>query len=141
MQADLCVSFLGWRLYDSRSLSLLGCGTAYIVDFNFPEDARWNGERQAVEFGVEIGERRGVVRVPRRVAQGGRACRHSWRYVTLKDWMSAFIKRHPASLHVSSYDVGTPDEGVSVRSHAWGERVRGHRPRANDRGADNSRPD
>jgi hypothetical protein len=34
-----------------------------------PEDARWNAERQAVEFGVEIGEYRGVVRVPRRVFQ------------------------------------------------------------------------
>jgi hypothetical protein len=33
----------------------------------FPEDARWNAERQAVEFGVEIGEYRGVVRVTRRV--------------------------------------------------------------------------
>jgi hypothetical protein len=30
---------------------------------------RWNAERQAVEFGVEIGEYRGVVRVPRRVFQ------------------------------------------------------------------------
>ena len=36
---------------------------------SFPEDARWNAERQAVEFGVEIGEYRGVVRVPRRVFQ------------------------------------------------------------------------
>ena len=35
--------------------------------FNFPEDARWNAERQAAEFGVEIGEYRGVVRVLRRV--------------------------------------------------------------------------
>jgi hypothetical protein len=35
----------------------------------FPENARWNAERQAVEFGVEIGEYRGVVRVPRRVFQ------------------------------------------------------------------------
>jgi len=34
--------------------------------FTFPEDARWNAERQAVEFGVEIGEYSGVVRVPRR---------------------------------------------------------------------------
>jgi hypothetical protein len=33
------------------------------------EDARWNAERQAVEFGVEIGEYRGVVQVPRRVFQ------------------------------------------------------------------------
>jgi hypothetical protein len=33
----------------------------------FPEDARWNAEREAVELGVEIGEYRGVVRVPRRV--------------------------------------------------------------------------
>ena len=37
--------------------------------FTFPDDARWSAERQAVEFGVEIGEYRGVVRVPRRVFQ------------------------------------------------------------------------
>jgi len=37
--------------------------------FTFPEDAHWNAERQAVEFGVEIGEYRRVVRVPRRVFQ------------------------------------------------------------------------
>ena len=37
--------------------------------FTFPEDARWNTEHQAVEFGVEIGEYRGIVRVPRRVFQ------------------------------------------------------------------------
>ncbi len=37
--------------------------------FTFPEDARWNAERQAVEFGVMIGEYEGVVRVPRRVFQ------------------------------------------------------------------------
>ena len=37
--------------------------------FTFPDDASWNAERQAVEFGVEIGEYRGVVRVPRRVFQ------------------------------------------------------------------------
>jgi hypothetical protein len=37
--------------------------------FTFPEDARWNAERQVVEFGVEIGEYSGVVRVPRRVFQ------------------------------------------------------------------------
>ena len=37
--------------------------------FTFPEDAHWNAERQAVEFGVAIGEYEGVVRVPRRVFQ------------------------------------------------------------------------
>jgi hypothetical protein len=37
--------------------------------FTFPDNARWNAERQAIEFGVEIGEYRGVVRVPRRVFQ------------------------------------------------------------------------
>jgi hypothetical protein len=37
--------------------------------FLLPEDARWNAERQAVEFGVEIGEYSGVVRVPLRVFQ------------------------------------------------------------------------
>ena len=37
--------------------------------FTFPEDAHWNADHQAVEFGVEIGEYRGVVRVPRSVFQ------------------------------------------------------------------------
>jgi Protein of unknown function (DUF1488) len=37
--------------------------------FTSPENAHWNAERQAVEFGVEIGEYHGVVRVPRRVFQ------------------------------------------------------------------------
>ena len=37
--------------------------------FAFPEDARWNDEHQAVEFGVAIGEYEGVVRLPRRVFQ------------------------------------------------------------------------
>jgi hypothetical protein len=37
--------------------------------FTFAEDVHWNAERQAVEFGVEIGEYRGVVLVPRRVFQ------------------------------------------------------------------------
>jgi Protein of unknown function (DUF1488) len=36
--------------------------------FTFPEDARWDDEQQAVVFGVEIGEYRGLV-VPRRVFQ------------------------------------------------------------------------
>jgi hypothetical protein len=35
----------------------------------FPEDARCNAEPQTVEFRVEIGEYRDVVRVPRRVFQ------------------------------------------------------------------------
>ena len=35
--------------------------------FTFPEDARWNAETQAIEFGVGIGEYEGVVRVPRQV--------------------------------------------------------------------------
>jgi len=35
--------------------------------FRFPEDARWNDDRQAVEFGVGVGEYEGVVRVPRQV--------------------------------------------------------------------------
>src|SRR5437763_12882073 len=35
--------------------------------FSFPEDARWSPDRQAVEFGVGVGEYEGVVRVPRQV--------------------------------------------------------------------------
>ena len=41
--------------------------------FTFPVIARWNAERSAVEFGVEIGEYRGVVRVPRLPAAAPRA--------------------------------------------------------------------
>lgn len=37
--------------------------------FIFPEDASWNDDMQAVEFGVGIGEYKGVVRVSRRVFQ------------------------------------------------------------------------
>jgi hypothetical protein len=33
--------------------------------FSFPEDARWNAERQVVEFSVGIGEYEGVARIPR----------------------------------------------------------------------------
>ena len=33
--------------------------------FRFPEDAHWNTDAQAVEFGVGIGEYEGLVRVPR----------------------------------------------------------------------------
>jgi Protein of unknown function (DUF1488) len=35
--------------------------------FSFPDDARWNEGADAVEFGIEIGEYRGVVRVRRSV--------------------------------------------------------------------------
>ena len=35
--------------------------------FRFPDDARWNEESDALEFGVGLGEYEGVVRVPRRV--------------------------------------------------------------------------
>jgi hypothetical protein len=35
--------------------------------FRFPEDARWNADREMVEFGIGISEYEGVVRVPRRV--------------------------------------------------------------------------
>ncbi len=35
--------------------------------FSFPDDARWNPALDSVEFGIEIGEYRGVVRVRREV--------------------------------------------------------------------------
>jgi hypothetical protein len=37
--------------------------------FTFPDDASWNEASRAVEFGVEIGEYRGRVLVPRPVFQ------------------------------------------------------------------------
>ena len=35
--------------------------------FQLPENARWNADRDAVEFGVGIGEYQGMVRVARQV--------------------------------------------------------------------------
>jgi hypothetical protein len=35
--------------------------------FTFPDNARWNSERQAVEFSVGFGEYEGTVSVPRQV--------------------------------------------------------------------------
>jgi hypothetical protein len=37
--------------------------------FRVPADARWNPDRFVVEFGIGVGEYRGVVRVPPRVFQ------------------------------------------------------------------------
>jgi hypothetical protein len=40
-----------------------------MLFFEFPEDARWNDERDAVEFSVILGPYEGTVRVGRRVFQ------------------------------------------------------------------------
>jgi hypothetical protein len=40
-----------------------------MVFYTFPEDARWNDDREAVEFTVLVGEYEGTVRVARRVFQ------------------------------------------------------------------------
>ena len=40
-----------------------------MVFFAFPEDARWNEEREAVEFTVLLGEYQGIVCIHRRVFQ------------------------------------------------------------------------
>jgi Protein of unknown function (DUF1488) len=37
--------------------------------FHFPPDARWDPERGVVEFGIGVGEYKGVARVSRRVFQ------------------------------------------------------------------------
>jgi hypothetical protein len=44
-------------------------GSGRLSQPSFGRTPRWNAERQAVEFGVEIGEYRGMVRFPRRVFQ------------------------------------------------------------------------
>ena len=40
-----------------------------MVFFTFPEDARWNPAREAVEFSVILGEYEGTVQIGRRVFQ------------------------------------------------------------------------
>ena len=42
---------------------------AWLRDLTSQAHARWNAEHQVVEFGVKIGEDRGVVQVPWRVFQ------------------------------------------------------------------------
>jgi hypothetical protein len=41
-----------------------------MLFFEFPEDARWNDECEAVEFSVILGPYEGSVRIARRVFQG-----------------------------------------------------------------------
>jgi hypothetical protein len=41
-----------------------------MLFFEFPEDARWNAAREAVEFSVILGPYEGTVRVPKRSFQG-----------------------------------------------------------------------
>ena len=40
-----------------------------MVFFTFPEDARWNADRDAVEFSVLLGEYQGTVRIARKIFQ------------------------------------------------------------------------
>jgi hypothetical protein len=40
-----------------------------MLFFQFPEDSRWNDERDAVEFSVVLGPYEGTVRIARRVFQ------------------------------------------------------------------------
>jgi hypothetical protein len=40
-----------------------------MLFFEFPEDARWNEDREAVEFGVILGPDEGTARIGRRVFQ------------------------------------------------------------------------
>lgn len=53
--------------------------------FLFPDDASWNEAVRAVEFGIAIGEYRGVVRVPRQVFQ--QLLSHA---VTPQSWLEAY---------------------------------------------------
>jgi hypothetical protein len=41
-----------------------------MLFFQFPEDSRWNEERDAVEFGAVLCPYEGIVRITRRVFQG-----------------------------------------------------------------------
>jgi hypothetical protein len=41
-----------------------------MLFFQFPEDARWNDERDAVEFSVILGSYEGTVRIARASSRG-----------------------------------------------------------------------
>jgi len=43
--------------------------TSRSMFFRFPPDARWNPDRNTVEFGIGVGEYEGLVRIFRRVFQ------------------------------------------------------------------------
>jgi hypothetical protein len=68
-QGDLPTLSRIWACHRKHPRGRGRIGAAVALFFTFPEDARWNAERPAVEFWGEIGEYRGVVRVPRRVFQ------------------------------------------------------------------------
>lgn len=57
----------GWQYEQYKNISTPFQLEKAAVFFRFPEDVRWNDDRQAVEFGVGVGEYDGVVRVPRQV--------------------------------------------------------------------------
>src|SRR3954447_15516454 len=59
-------SLASCREQDSNVLPVYGFPRRAMF-FRFPEDAQWNAERDAVEFGVGIGDYEGVVRVSRHV--------------------------------------------------------------------------
>ena len=82
-------------------------GIAPIKQFTFPEDARWNAERRAVEVGVEIGEYQVVARVPRHVFQ----CLFSERPTPERAARSSPLTAHPLGAHCRAQAPPAPVDG------------------------------
>jgi hypothetical protein len=101
--------------------------------FSFPEDARWNADRQAVEFGVGIGEYEGTVRVPRQVFQRlldgavtQEGCLAAYHLQRTRFELVAERKLRNRQLsddgnvEISGRDMRSPSRAATSREIAWG---------------------
>jgi hypothetical protein len=104
-----------------------------MVLFTFPENARWNPERSAVEFDVSVGEYEGVVRVPRRtfqriLAEGPTPQRCIEAYHLNRVWLERIAERKlrrrqltdDANVEITGRDLRERDAGAAVHRRAFG---------------------
>lgn len=98
--------------------------------FSFPEDAHWNADLQAVEFGVGVGEYTGLVRVPRQVfrrfidgAVTPELCLQTYHLQRTRFEMIAERKLRNRQLtddgnvEINGRDLRTPPRAATARTH------------------------
>jgi len=109
--------------------------------FSFPEDARWNPDRHAVEFGISIGEYEGIVRVPRdvfrRFIDGGvtpKRCIEAYHLQKTRFELIAERKlrlrqlTEDANVEITGRDLRERDAAGVERARLSGYRRRNHQP-------------
>lgn len=102
--------------------------------FSLPDNARWSEDRQAVEFGIGIGEYEGIVRVGRRVFQRlvngavtPEACVESYHvYRTRLELIAERKVRRrlltdDGNIEITGRDLREPRESEPDRRHSFGQ--------------------